>query len=153
MARFELPHKTSSCIIKYIGPWKKENILRNVGHSLHTYMADAVAIHCIRSTWKFQILNNLRVYSTGNNYLLRCKKCGTECLWSYTDTVPSSEFCHYTKGVIRVLIAFRLCIMVLMVLCAKMFESLTYLSSAAISAWTNLIHVWVWQNGRDRNHT
>jgi len=97
----------NSCIIKYIGPWKKENILRNVGHSLHTYMADAVLIHCIRSTWKIQILNNLRVYPTGNNYLLCCKKCGTGCLWSYTDTIPSSEFCHYTKGVIRVLICLQ----------------------------------------------
>lgn len=62
-------HTTHSYITKYIGLWRKENVLRNVGYSLHTCMADYVeAIHCIRSTWKFRILNNLHVYPTGNNY-------------------------------------------------------------------------------------
>lgn len=153
LARFVIRHTTNSCIIKYIGPWRTENILRNVGHSWHNYTADyAVAIHCIRSTWKFRILNNLCVYPTGNNYNISIycvvKKCGIECLSSYTDTLPSIDFCHSGYK-----FAFGLCLMVLMVLFVKMFESLAYLSSAAISAWTNLIHVWDWQNGRDRNNT
>jgi hypothetical protein len=42
-------HTTNSYIIKYIGPWKKENILRDVGLSLHTQVADYAVANSLHS--------------------------------------------------------------------------------------------------------